>query len=346
MNNPLLKLTERYKKGNKPTFNFAPFLPITLMKEKRLEFNNILQRVADMTQASLLNFDLGFESITLPFDLNVEAEAIGAEIRYYEGYDGIPVYPTIVNKWVSSAQDIVIPEKIAEAGRVPVIVKCIKNVKENASHIGAVGMFIPGPFTLAGQIMDMDELFVMTMKQPNIAEGIFAKLAEFIIELRDIYVDAGADFIDIEDGGATSISPSLFDTLLLPYLKKIFKHKVVPHTISLTGKADRFMELLMECNPDGIGVDQESDIDQIRAVVPDQLPIFAVCGDYAMLAKATPEEVIKTVQDMLDKGVTSVLPPSDIYPPARIENIKAFIKAVKAYRPKTTHKNGAENKKN
>ena len=174
MNNPLLKLTERYKKGNKPTFNFAPFLPITLMKEKRLEFNNILRRAADMTQAGLLNFDLGFESFALPFDLNVEAEVLGAEVRYYEGYDGIPVYPTIVNKWVVNAQDIVIPENIAEAGRVPVIVRCIKNVKENASHTGAVGMFIPGPFTLAGQIMDMDELkrFIIS----SLKESVFLKL--------------------------------------------------------------------------------------------------------------------------------------------------------------------------
>ena len=307
------------------------------MQQQRLEFNNILRYAEDMTQAGFLNFDLGFESFVLPFDLNVEAEALGAEIRYYEGLDGIPVYPTIVNKWVTNAKDIVIPKNIADAGRVPVIIRCIKSVKEKAAHLGAVGMFIPGPFTLAGQIMDMDELFVMTMKQPNIAKDIFAKLAEFIIELRNIYVDAGADFIDIEDGGATSISPGLFDTLLLPYLKKIFVHKAVPHMISLTGRADRFMGLLMARNPEGIGVDQESDIDQIRAVVPDQLPLFAVCGDYAMLAKATPKEIIKTVQGMLDKGVTSVLPPSDIYPPAKIENIKAFIKAVKAYKPKVAH---------
>ncbi len=65
MGNPLLKLMERHKKGNMATFNFAPFLPIAIMKEKGLEFNNILQNEADMTQAILLNYDLGFESLSL-----------------------------------------------------------------------------------------------------------------------------------------------------------------------------------------------------------------------------------------------------------------------------------------
>jgi uroporphyrinogen-III decarboxylase len=149
--------------------------------------------------------------------------------------------------------------------------------------------------------------------------------------LRNIYVDGGADCIDIEDGGATSISPKLFKNLLLPSLKRIFQDKKVPHVLSLTGSADRYLEFVLECRPDGIGVDQESDIERCREIVPPELPLFAICGDYIMLADATPEEVVETVKKTLDKGVTSALPPSDIYPPAKMENIAAFIRTLREY---------------
>jgi [methyl-Co(III) methanol-specific corrinoid protein]:coenzyme M methyltransferase len=331
MSNPLFELMERYRKGKRSTFNFFPFVPIVILQEKDLEFNDILKEPGPMLEASLINYELGFEAVALPFDLNVEAELLGAEVRYHEGYDGIPVYPTIGDKVVWKADDIVIPDNIQEGGRVPIILECIKDLKEKISSECAVCAFIPGPFTLAGQIMDLDELFVMTMKKPDEVEAIFSRIADLIIRLRDIYVDGGVDCIDIEDGGATSISPKLFESLLLPSLKRLFQVRPVPQVLSLTGSADRYLELVLECRPDGIGVDQESDIDRCREIVPHELPLFAICGDYIMLANATPKEVVDTVKKTLDKGVTSVLPPSDIYPPAKMENIEAFIRTLRDY---------------
>ena len=62
-----------------------------------------------MTEAALMSFEFGFESTVLPFDLNVEAEILGAKVRYHEGFDGHPVYPTIADKPVTTDDDIKIP---------------------------------------------------------------------------------------------------------------------------------------------------------------------------------------------------------------------------------------------
>ncbi len=58
----------------------------------------------------------------------------------------------------STGDDIEIPDALAEKGRMPVILKTIGSIKERAQDKGAVGVFIPGPFTLAGQVLDMDAL--------------------------------------------------------------------------------------------------------------------------------------------------------------------------------------------
>jgi [methyl-Co(III) methanol-specific corrinoid protein]:coenzyme M methyltransferase len=334
--NPLIELLERYRRGRRPVFNLGPFLPVAMMRQKGLGFNEILQKPGALAAAAQLNFELGFEATVLPYDINVEAEVLGAEIRYYDCCEGVPVYPTIVDKWVSTASDLVIPDNLGTQGRLPVISRALAEIKQRKDVKGVVGMFIPGPFTLAGQVMDIDEMFIMVLKKPENLSKILLKLVEFIKEVRDFYVLAGADFIILEEGGATSISPGMFQTLVLPGLKDILMQKEVPHVLSMTGGASHFLELMLECQADGFGIDQECDNRQARKLIPENRPLFTVCGDYTMLSKATPEEVAVKVKCTLDLGLTGVVPPVDIYPLAKPENIAAFIQAVRDYFPDTT----------
>ena len=56
------------------------------------------------------------------------------------------------------------------------------------------------------------------------------------------------------------------------------------------------------------------------------MPLFGECGNYDMMATATPPEITENVHRCLDMGFTTVGPPADIYPPAKIENIEAFVR--------------------
>jgi len=64
---------ERHQQGDRPVFNPAPFIPMALLRQKGLVFNRVLRKAEDMAETALLSFEVGFESTTLPFDLNVEA---------------------------------------------------------------------------------------------------------------------------------------------------------------------------------------------------------------------------------------------------------------------------------
>jgi [methyl-Co(III) methanol-specific corrinoid protein]:coenzyme M methyltransferase len=329
--NPFVELLEKYRRGNRSVFSLGPFIPIEILVRQGWCFNRILQASAPMAGAALTKLDLGFESTVLPFDLNVEAEALGADVRFYDDREGIPVYPTIAEKIVVGADDIVIPADIASAGRIPLILSAIDQTRAKAGRRGAVGAFVTGPFTLAGQMMDIDKLLIMTMKQPQAIFSVMAKLAQAIIALRDAYVRAGAQFIVVQEGGATAISPKLFSKLVLPFLKEILTEKQVPHILFLSGSAERYIDQMLLSGADGLGVDQLCDWDKVRERTPRDLPLAAVIGDYDMLANAEPEEVRSTVRCFLDKGPTLVLPPADVYPPAKIVNIAAFVDAVRSY---------------
>ncbi len=231
MANAFVDLIESFRRGRRSVFSLGPFLPIERLWREGRQLNQILQGSEAMAQAALSNLDLGFESTVLPFDLNVEAEALGAKVRYHENQEGIPVYPTIADKFVADPEDVVIPADIGAAGRIPRILAALGQLRAEAGGRGAVGAFVPGPFTLAGQVMDMDKMFVMTMKQPDAVRQILGRLAQMIMGVRDAYVRAGAQFIVVEEGGATAISPRLFENLNLPHLQTILSVKQVPHLL-------------------------------------------------------------------------------------------------------------------
>lgn len=330
--NPLSALAAKYQQGNHPVFAPGPFLPILLMHERGLQFKRILKHAEDMASAALLNFELGFETTVVPYDMNVEAEIIGYEVSYHEEVEGIPVYPTIGDRWIKSADDFDLPDEVARAGRMPEILKAISLIKEKSKGGGAVGVFVPGPFTLAGQVLDPDRMFVMVLKDPDAMKALLQKLTVMIIMMRNAYVWAGADYVVIEEGGATTISPKSFGNLLFPQLRKLFSEKKIPHVLSLTGNSDKYLKYMVEAGSDGIGVDQECDLDKVLEAVPAGFPIFSMTGSYDLLATAAAEEVRASARACLEKGITMAVPPADIYPPATIENIRAFVDELRVFR--------------
>ena len=306
-----------------------PFISLVRMREKGLVFNDILKNEKDMAAAAMLAVEEGFDSTTLPFDMNVEAEILGGEILYHEEVEGHPVYPTMGVRTIQTAEDIRIPGNVSEAGRIPVILQAIRKAKEDLKDRAGVGAFIPGPFTLAGQVLYPDKMFVMVLKKPEVFASILERLTDLLSRVRDAYVSAGAEFVTVEEGGATTISPRSFEKLLSPRLAALFSDKKVPHVLSLSGRSDRFIDLLLACRPDALGVDQECDLATVVEKTPEGMPLFCICGAYDMMAKVTPEIVREAVRHCIATDRVFPLPPADIYPPAKPENMVAFVETVR-----------------
>ncbi|MBI5593841.1 MAG: hypothetical protein HY881_25585 [Deltaproteobacteria bacterium] len=194
-----------------------------------------------------------------------------------------------------------------------------------------MGVFIPGPFTLAGQVLDVDALYVMFLKQPEKALRLFEQLTTFINQLIDLYIYAGADFMIVVEGSGASIAPKTFRKLLLPSMQHILKPKKIPQITLFFGSSREIIEFMLACDTDGILLDKQCDIEKTRGLIPETIPLFGQCGGFDMLANSTPAEITDKVHRCLDLGFTTVCPPADVYPPARIENIEAFVRALQEY---------------
>jgi [methyl-Co(III) methanol-specific corrinoid protein]:coenzyme M methyltransferase len=289
--------------------------------------------MADSAASSYKLF--GFECAVVPFDLCVEAEAMGCEINVYSHLDDI-LYPTIKTKLINTEDEmeIQIPSDLATRGRVPMMKDVIGLLKNDVGNEVAIGAHVLGPFTLAGQIMELNTLLKLSFKKPDKVGTLLDMLADALLVIARQYEDAGADYITVREMGATSdvLSPRVFKNLILPYLKKIFAGLKKDTVVHICGKTNDIAVFMVESGAKAISVDQKNDVADTRKKIGADALLFGNYDPYNILVSGTPEQVRETMKQCMDNGVNAVWPGCDIWPTVPPENFHAMMDEVKKYR--------------
>ena len=277
----------------------------------------------------------GFECAVVPFDLCVEAEALGCEINVYSHLEDI-LYPTIKTKLVNTEDemDMQIPPDLAGRGRIPMMREVIGHLKGDIGNDVAIGAHVLGPFTLAGQIMELNTLLKLSFKKPDKVGKLLDMLADALIVIAREYEAAGVDYITVREMGATSdvLSPRVFKSLILPYLKKICSGLTKNSVIHICGKTNDIALFMLESGANAISVDQKNDIVETRKKIGEDALLFGNYDPYNILVSGTEEQVRETIKGCMDNGVSAVWPGCDIWPTVPPENFLAMMDEVKKYR--------------
>lgn len=289
-----------------------------------------------MAESAATTYKLfGFECGVVPFDLCVEAEAIGCEINVYAHSEDL-LYPTIKAKVIHSEDemDIKLPENLAERGRIPLVCEAIRLIKKEIGSEAAIGSYVLGPFTLAGQIMELNDLLKLSFKKPDKVGKLLDVLADAIIIVAKEFEKAGVDFINVREMGATSdvLSPRVFKTLIMPYLKKIFDNLTVPGVIHICGKTNDIVQFMVETGAKALSVDQKNNIEETRKKLGPNVLIFGNYDPYNVLVAGTTGLIRETIKKCMDDGASAVWPGCDIWPTVPGENVKAMMDEVNKYR--------------
>ncbi len=289
-----------------------------------------------MARAAASTYRLfGFECGVAPFDLCIEAEALGCEINVYAHSEDL-LYPTIKKKLIHSEaeMEITIPSNLTGRGRVPLMIDVIGLMKKDIGSETAVGSYVLGPFTLAGQVMELNDLLKLSFKKPDKIGRLLDQLSDVIIQVAGQYEKAGVDYITVREMGATSdvLSPRVFKSLILPYLKKIFEKITVPSVLHICGKTNDIVPFMAESGAKAISVDQKNDVAETRKKLGPKALVFGNYDPYNVLVAGTPELVRQTIRKCMDDGVSAVWPGCDIWPTVPAENFKIMMDEVRNYR--------------
>jgi len=277
----------------------------------------------------------GFESGVVPVDLCVEAEALGCEINVYPHAEGI-LYPTIKKKLVhneAEMEHVKIPSDLASKGRIPLLREAIKLLKAAMGNEVAVGSYVLGPFTLAGQIMELNDLLKLSFKKADKVAKLLDLMADAITIVAKEYEKAGVDFITVREMGATTdvLSPRVFKSLILPPLQKIMKQLKNYSVLHICGKTNDIVTFMMEAGPTAISVEQKNDVAESRKKLGKDALIFGNYDPYNVLVSGDEELVRTTMRKCIDDGVSAVWPGCDIWPTVPPRNMAAMMDEVIRY---------------
>lgn len=332
----VLKLFKGEKVDRPPCFSGMGNVTTEGLKKYGYKFASLHASAKMMSETAASTYKLfGFECGVVPFDLCVEAEAIGCEINVYAHMEDI-LYPTIKKKLINKEDEmeITIPPDLSVRGRIPLVKEAIGLIKADIGSEVAIGTYVLGPFTLAGQIMELNELLKLSFKKPDKVGRLLDILADAIIVVAKEYEKAGADYITVREMGATSdvLSPRVFKNLILPYLKKIFAGLKPINVLHICGKTNDIAVFMLESGARAISVDQKNNAAETRKKIGGDALLFGNYDPYNILVSGTPENVRETVRKCIDDGVSAVWPGCDIWPTVPPDNINAMMDEVKKYR--------------
>ncbi len=330
----VLGLLKKEKIDRVPCFSGMGNVTVEGMKKYNIKFAEVHKNAEDMAKLAASTYKLyGYECAVVPFDLCLEAEALGSEINWYAHVEDNILYPTIKTKLVKAGDEVNIPDDLEERGRLPMIKEVIGLLKDDIGDEVPIGSYVLGPFTLAGQIMDLNELLKISFKRPDDVNRILTGLVDVATRVAKLEKEAGADYITIREMGAPSdvISPRMFKTLVQPHLIKTIEGIEAPRILHICGNTNPIVELMNECGADAISVDQKNDLVQTRQKIGDDTILLGNLDPYNVLVQGTVQDVENAVKDVIEKGVNGIWPGCDIWPDVPPENMKALVEATEKY---------------
>ncbi|MDP2916734.1 MAG: uroporphyrinogen decarboxylase family protein [Dehalococcoidia bacterium] len=331
----VLRLFRREKIDRIPAFSGMGNVTVHGLEKYGWKFADIHVDAEKMAKMAASTYRLfGFECAVVPFDLGVEAEALGAGVNFYTAHTDI-LYPTISKKVSDSIKDlnIQVPSNLASAGRLPLAVEALQRLKKDVGNEIVIGGHVLGPYTLAGQLVNLDDLHKTAFKQTDMVRGKLDMIAQVLIEICNIYRKAGADYVSIREMGAGGdiLSPRMFKLLIKPPLEKIFSAIESPKILHMCGDTNAIVEMMDSCGADVISVDHKNHVAETRKKLKPETLLFGNLNGYEVLVLGKPEDVDKAVKEAIQGGVNAVWPGCDIWPTVPRANMEALMSAVRKY---------------
>jgi len=168
------------------------------------------------------------DALVIGMDLyNVEAEAAGCTVTFYDGDDvstpGIAPGDHVVRIGDDVASRFV-PNPLTD-GRMPINIEVARRVVQALGDQVWVRGGLTGPFTLAVNLMGATELFLGLIDHPEFIHAILAYAARIIKQYGEAYVDVGADVVMFDSQASSELlSPRMYHEFVLPVTKKIVSH--------------------------------------------------------------------------------------------------------------------------
>ena len=236
------------------------------------------------------------------FDLQVEAECLGCELRWAkDAPPSVSKHPLEGTEELTTPCYCTLPTK--ESGRIPMILRVMKRMKEAVGDTTALYGLICGPFTLATHLRGND-IFMDMYDDEEAVEEFLAYCNAVAKKMAEYYIEAGMDVIAVVDPLISQISSDHFEQFMHKPFSELFAHIRSLGALSsffVCGDATRNIEVMCKTGPDAISIDENVDIlaakkitDKYNITIGGNIPLTTV------MLHGNQQDNMKFVVDLLD----------------------------------------------
>jgi len=320
-----------------PIFSGMGMVTIQAIQKMDIRFASVHTSAANLAGSAKATAEMfGFDAAIVPYDMCTIPEALGRGISLYADSEDI-LYPTVPSKW-ATLDEVDVNDDFLNSGRMPLVDEAFQILKSDTNGNLGLGAWVLGPFTMAGQVIELDILLKGVKKDKDRVEAFLSKMTELVTKAAVHYESLGVDYVSIREMGSGTdlLSPRMWKTLIGPNLTKVFDAISIPTVNHICGSTDMIIEMMNECGADALSVDQKNNVVETRKKVGDDVLIFGNFDPYGTLVQMDASEVESVIRKCIDDGVDAVWPGCDLWPDVKKENVEAYVNTIRKYGQKAT----------
>jgi uroporphyrinogen decarboxylase len=244
--------------------------------------------------------------VTLGVDIyNVEAEAVGCDIHYYDS-DDIPGIQKGIIEGKNQLSELTIPDP-SQDGRMPLMLDAGSRLKARLQEHVLVGGSVVGPFTLGAILRGVEKFLVDMVEEAE----FFQELLEYACQVGMAYGEALIDRglgLSINESFCTVpfLSGRMYAKRVLPVHQKMmsaFRAKGITNIgLIIGGDTTTFSQHLVKTGTSILIADYSADLQKIKDIAGEAGVVLRGNVNPKLLEQGTKEELLQAGTRVLNQG--------------------------------------------
>lgn len=283
----------------------------------------------------------GFEAVRTAFCLTAETEALGARVAVEkkEAAPMIKEHPVKFDPLMKVYDDyesmLISPEEMVNTGRCKTVIESVKLLKKTHGDKYAIVAGNTGPFTIAGNLVNTENLIYGMMVVPDLVEKLTAFVNPYVKAYAQALFEAGADVVQCSEpsGSTDMLAPDMFE----PTVGKFVRESLAPcekcdrySVLHICGNTLPILKYMAATGVSGISIEEKVDPFDAVKTVDKACALVGNVGSVKPLYRGKPEDVRAAALKSAEAGFNIISPGCGVAPKTPSENLEALANAIKS----------------
>jgi len=325
----ILRVLKQQPVDRAPVVGVTSVVTVDLMRQMGTRWPDAHHDPEQMVRAgAAAHVVCGLESVKVPFDMAVEAGALGADIDY--GAD--TTLPKIRAPRFEAPEEFAVGDDLLARGRFPVVLEAIRIARRQYGDTAPVISSVLGPFTLSGCLFGLETLLVWMIEEPEKVHAAMATATRLAATYIGGQFAAGSHVVQVGEPSASGdlISPAQYLECVAPYHRKLTASTDWPVITHICGNISRHLPHLAAAGFRGVSFDVKTDVQAARTHLKGKAALIGYVPT-SLLRDGSPAEVRAAARQCLREGVDALNAGCAVAPDTPLDNIRTMIAAAQEH---------------